>query len=992
MPIQAHDAKQKQEGGKKSEPLADFSAEAEIESLSHQTIRRTHAAPGALTPRDVIALQRSVGNQTVQRLLARQSGGKSPQPSNSPVRAFPVQRKLQVGPADDKYEREADAIAGQVQRAPTDGPIQRQTAIGPEGGAVSDQLAAKIQRAQNGGSSMSPQVRSALEPKLGADLSNVKIHTGSQSAQLSRDLGAKAFTVRNHIFYGANQSPSDLSLTAHEAVHTVQQGAVPRIARKPAGPKIKTGSSPKPRLVAHAGDAGSRTGGAVIQLKRDTAADKVALNDVRRRIYTALDDGEWPTAIKAYQDINVQYQKSGWWGRTKLGKWSRGVDKLNPDRKKSKALVTDNTKAPDQKLTDIKTIAKSVYGLSRVDDNGNANDIHYMTDMVTKIAYYLVAALPPEVRQLAEKFAGIKPDLGGVLDEDVNRGGNNSGIKSSQVTNDEQAINTALSNGTMSNRGFHGSASWLLEGLGKSGGKLLSQKAAFDAGLLKTGEGTTFSSGASLKTNVYIGKGEMGFGTAASYAMAPAALASYNVSLYSDVELAQTIADYRRIIHLQAVLAEMDPKMARAGSGLLINQILEQAKLKGIDPGVDSGYAHMPKLQTSVQLQDMLSKLQKEVEDRTKWQDDDPRRQGGLLNADNYPILLEFDLGGITATDDFGAQSRVAKGDYRLAGEATVADEVDLTNGRLKVVYVPEQFIAKTRNKLDQVFGVPNTIQVRALESIRGGMVQGSNAEKTLTATYGQLEKQQKSLDVKLRAQKTMSDEMLDYVDKNNKDALHNSITKLMTEGVAPVKTTETPEALLMMGGPGSGKSSIIQTVMDPRELKNMVVADPDAIKNMLPSYQAGVAKGDKDIAAKTHAESKKINSSVVDQTIISRRNLLYDATGANKKEYSDLIQKLKTAGYQIYLVLANLNVEEGVKRVKARAQVTGRSVPENIVRSVYRQVPSNFMSLVSQVHQAYVFDNSGKQPKLVWSTMDGTQLDKQAMDSLQQELQPEEI
>jgi hypothetical protein len=195
-----------------------------------------------LTSHDVIALQRSVGNQVVARML----GSGAAQSRRGPV----IQAKLTVGPAHDKYEQEADDVANrvmrmtdpaphqdvtkpqadaeQVQRAPVINRVQRRTPVGLEGGAVDSGLETTIHQAKNGGSSLSSGLRSKLEPKLNADLSGVKIHTDSKAVQLNRDLGAKAFTHKNHIFYGAGQSPNDVKLTAHEAVHTIQQGAVPQ--------------------------------------------------------------------------------------------------------------------------------------------------------------------------------------------------------------------------------------------------------------------------------------------------------------------------------------------------------------------------------------------------------------------------------------------------------------------------------------------------------------------------------------------------------------------------------------------------------------------------------------------------------------------------------------------------------------------------------------------------------------------------------------------
>src|SRR4051812_10007967 len=183
--------------------------------------------PQQLTPHDVQYLQRKMGNRAVAQLLGRGS----PQRPQSPPDV--LRSSVKVGPANDRYEREADQIAAslnlpksaQPAQSPTSA-LQRAPVVGVQGGTADSGIKSRLRQSKGGGSLLSNDIRRTLEPKLGADLSKVKVHTGKDAAQLSRDLGAQAFTHQNHIYYGAGQSPSDIQLTAHEAVHTVQQGAV----------------------------------------------------------------------------------------------------------------------------------------------------------------------------------------------------------------------------------------------------------------------------------------------------------------------------------------------------------------------------------------------------------------------------------------------------------------------------------------------------------------------------------------------------------------------------------------------------------------------------------------------------------------------------------------------------------------------------------------------------------------------------------------------
>jgi predicted ABC-type ATPase len=971
-------------------------------------LQRAYASPHALSPSDVMALQRTVGNQVVQRLLNGNGTNQNPPSTGDRV----IQRKLVVGPAKDKYEQEADTMAQQVMRmpAPVRTVTQRdmlkiqtkaqiplksapppitplkarqrreknklqasramQAPVGMEGGPVNGDIESSIRSSKGGGKALPDNVRSKMEGGIGANFNNVRIHTGNKSNQLNRSLGAQAFTSGSDIFFQNNSynphSSDGTKLLAHELTHVVQQGAASQNIRRSPDARVVTKSNVRQR-----GAAG------VVQRKGNADALKKQFLDFKLDVIGKFQEENWPQALSAMKTYAVAYKTSGWWGGTSLAKKTRGLSTtLEPMRVRSKNLMnTRDSRQPDDVTKDITRIAADTGKIKGSDFSDG--DIQYGYDMLQKISFYLAAAIPPSIRSMFEQYVNFTPDLTSVLTPPTPKGGNNV-VKSDQVKNDEVAIKKELTDGSMATRGFHGSASWLLEGLGKSDGKLLSQKAAFNAGLLKTGEGTTFSSGASLKSNVYIGKGEMGFSTAASYALAPGELTSYNVSLFSDEDLHGMISTYEDIIQHEEVQGEMGKSSVSGANEAVKNNMLTAAKQNGIDPEKDKEYARLKTLQNKVQLEEMLGKLQKEMQARQKWSKDDDRREGGKINADNYPILLDFDLGGLTATDDIMGKGRVAQGDYRLAGEATVADEIDLTKGRLKVVYCPEQFIARTTLKLKAVFGDDNTIQVRALEAISDSVDRSSDAGKTLTATYGQLEKQEKLLNIKIKAQGDISKHMLDYVDKNQKGMLHSAITKSAMGNVPSVASTEKPEAVLMMGGPGSGKSTIIESILNPTDRKNMVLADPDSIKAKLPQYREDLKAGKKDAATKAHAESKKIVKTLLDNVISTRRHLLYDATGANKKDYEDLMAQLKRAGYNITLVMTHVPVEEGLSRVKARATETGRDVPESIVRAVYTSAPKNFKDLAPTADDAFVFDNSAKTAKLVWNnSMDVTKLNE---------------
>jgi hypothetical protein len=88
--------------------------------------------------------------------------------------------------------------------------------------------------AEESGAPLTPAMRGQLEPLVGADLAQVRVHTGPDAAAAADGLHAKAFTHGNHIWLGAGQSAGDVRLMAHESTHAVQQASsAPRIQRQP---------------------------------------------------------------------------------------------------------------------------------------------------------------------------------------------------------------------------------------------------------------------------------------------------------------------------------------------------------------------------------------------------------------------------------------------------------------------------------------------------------------------------------------------------------------------------------------------------------------------------------------------------------------------------------------------------------------------------------------------------------------------------------------
>jgi hypothetical protein len=244
------------------------------EQAAPLVLQRAVADPRVASPRDILALQRAYGNRAVTHL---------------------IQTKLMVGPAGDKYEREADRVAEQVLTMPAPAgnqqsavggqpPVQRQAEeevqtkplaasitplvqrqaeeeeevqttpllqrqaeeeegvqtkplLNPEGGfAASPGLERRLAAHKGSGSPLPEEVRADMETRLGADFSGVRVHTGGEAVQMSQELSAQSFTHGQDIYFGAGKydpgSDTGKRLLAHELTHVVQQAGGQTIQRE----------------------------------------------------------------------------------------------------------------------------------------------------------------------------------------------------------------------------------------------------------------------------------------------------------------------------------------------------------------------------------------------------------------------------------------------------------------------------------------------------------------------------------------------------------------------------------------------------------------------------------------------------------------------------------------------------------------------------------------------------------------------------------------
>lgn len=161
-----------------------------------------------------------------------------------------IQAKLIIGGSNDRFEQEADHMAEKVTQRTSDEPsvqkkcskceeesVQKMDSSSQSSSSVANSgLETQLKETKGSGSQMDASTKNEMETGFGEDFSRVNIHTNDAAVQMNRELGAKAFTHGNDIYFNKSEyNPSSTGgkkLLAHELTHTVQQnGSTPLIQR-----------------------------------------------------------------------------------------------------------------------------------------------------------------------------------------------------------------------------------------------------------------------------------------------------------------------------------------------------------------------------------------------------------------------------------------------------------------------------------------------------------------------------------------------------------------------------------------------------------------------------------------------------------------------------------------------------------------------------------------------------------------------------------------
>jgi len=176
---------------------------------------------------------------------------KKPEPKKDDSKSKPAVAKDKK--KDEKVSRMAEPDVEERKQKDEETAQRAAEGIGevPE---VSSELESSLHAQRGSGHPLPDSLRSFFEPRLGRDLSTVRLHTDPKATAAARDLKAQAFTHGQDIYFGSGryqpQSDQGRKLIAHELTHTLQQRGP---AAEPAAPQPSSAVAPASPVAASSG-------------------------------------------------------------------------------------------------------------------------------------------------------------------------------------------------------------------------------------------------------------------------------------------------------------------------------------------------------------------------------------------------------------------------------------------------------------------------------------------------------------------------------------------------------------------------------------------------------------------------------------------------------------------------------------------------------------------------------------------------------------------
>lgn len=194
-----------------------------------------------------------------------------------------------------------------------------------------------------------------------------------------------------------------------------------------------------------------------------------------------------------------------------------------------------------------------------------------------------------------------------------------------------------------------------------------------------------------------------------------------------------------------------------------------------------------------------------------------------------------------------------------------------------------------------------------------------------------------------------------------NSQTIKNEVQQQFEKILASKPSSLKPTVILVAGPMGTGKSTIVETLLSKNILNEheWIIIDPDQIKKEIPLFQR--ASNKIAVADALHLEAADLTRTLVKQAVSQKKNFIVYASLANMSSLTDSMKLISNAPDEINTVLVNVQspLSTILKRNELRKMNGGHFVNPDKIRYAYEEGPKNLEKIKRHFNVILEIDNS---------------------------------